>query len=303
MPGTTDIGNHGDDQVTTVALPFSYTLYDQTFNAVNLSSNGNAQFTTLDTAFTNSCLPWLTHNYTIFPYWDDLFLVNAGFGIFTSVSGNPPNRIFNIEWRAQYFPGSGTANLELRLYEGQSRFDVIYGTVTNANTSATAGVQKNDTAFDQYFCNGSGGQATGGQSYILTPCGTPTPTPTATATATPTPTATATATPTATVPPSPTPTATATATPTPTPTPGQITLHARGYKIHGLQTVDLFWNGVTSANVDIYRNGVLITTVPNDGGAYTDHINRTGRGTYTYRVCEAGTGNCSNQVTVRFGGG
>src|SRR5213079_2105159 len=242
VPGTTDIGNHGDDQVTTVALPFSYTLYDQTFNAVNLSSNGNAQFTTLDTAFTNSCLPWLTHNYTIFPYWDDLFLVNAGFGIFTSVSGNPPNRIFNIEWRAQYFPGSGTANLELRLYEGQSRFDVIYGTVTNANTSATAGVQKNDTAFDQYFCNGSGGQATGGQSYILTPCGTPTPTPTATATATPTPTATATA----------TPTATATATPTPTPTPGQITLHARGYKIHGLQTVDLFWNGVTSANVDIY---------------------------------------------------
>jgi hypothetical protein len=171
VPGTTDIGNHGDDQVTTVALPFSYTLYDQTFNAVNLSSNGNAQFTTLDTAFTNQCLPWLTHNYTIFPYWDDLFLVNAGFGIFTSISGNPPNRIFNIEWRAQYFPGSGTANLELRLYEGQTRFDVIYGTVTNANTSATAGVQKNDTAFDQYFCDGSGGQATGGQSYILTPCG------------------------------------------------------------------------------------------------------------------------------------
>src|SRR5206468_2958066 len=54
-PRTVDIGNHGDDQVTTVALPFPYTLYDQTFNSVNLSSNGNAQFTTLDTAFTNSC--------------------------------------------------------------------------------------------------------------------------------------------------------------------------------------------------------------------------------------------------------
>ena len=26
VPGTTDTGNHGDDQVTTVALPFSYTL-------------------------------------------------------------------------------------------------------------------------------------------------------------------------------------------------------------------------------------------------------------------------------------
>ena len=127
MPGTTDIGNHGDDMVTTIALPFPYTLYDQTFNSINLSSNGNAQFMTTDTTFTNVCLPWAAHNYTIFPYWDDLYLVNSGFGIFTSISGTSPNRIFNIEWRAQYFPGSGNAKFELRLYEGQSRFDVIYG--------------------------------------------------------------------------------------------------------------------------------------------------------------------------------
>jgi thermitase len=83
----------------------------------------------------------------------------------------------------------------------------------------------------------------------------------------------------------------------------QITLHARGYKVHGLQTVDLFWSGPSSGFIDIYRNGVLIATVPNQGGFYTDHINRNGRGTYTYRVCIAGTQNCSNQVTVTFGGG
>ena len=215
VPGTTDIGNHGDDTVTTIALPFSYSLYDQTFTSINLSSNGNAQFTTTDTTFTNQCLPWTTHNYTIYPYWDDLYLVNSGFGIFTSISGTAPNRIFNIEWRAQYFPGSGSAGFELRLYEGQTRFDVIYGTVTNANTSATAGVQKNDTAFDQYFCNGAGMPATGGQSYILTPCTSPTPTPTGTP---PTPTATPTASPTPTAPATATPTAPATATPTASPT-------------------------------------------------------------------------------------
>ena len=125
-------------------------------------------------------------------------------------------------------------------------------------------------------------------------CGTPTPTPTATFT--PTPTATATFTP--------TPTATFTPTPTPTPTPlAHITLHARGYKVHGLQTVDLFWSGLSSGAVDIYRNGTLIITVPAQSGFYTDHINRNGRGTYTYRVCETGNGNCSNQVTVTFGSG
>ncbi len=81
VPGTTDTGNHGDDTVVPVALPFSYSLYDQTFTTINLSSNGNAQFVTTDTTFSNQCLPWTTHNYTIFPYWDDLYLVNSGFGI------------------------------------------------------------------------------------------------------------------------------------------------------------------------------------------------------------------------------
>jgi hypothetical protein len=215
VPGDTDIGNHCDDCTTTVALPFPYTLYDQTFNSVNLSSNGNAQFTTSDATFTNQCLPWLSHNYTIYPYWDDQYTILAGFGIFTSVSGSAPDRVFNIEFRNQYFPGTGNAHYELRLYENQTRFDVIYDIVDNGNTSATAGVQKDDVAFDQYFCDGSGAPATGAQSYTLQTCGTPTPTPTATATATPsaTPTATATVTPSA------TPTATATVTPSVTPTP------------------------------------------------------------------------------------
>src|SRR5262245_7462705 len=41
VAGTTDIGNHGDDVVTNVTLPFTYTLYDQVYSTVNVSSNGN----------------------------------------------------------------------------------------------------------------------------------------------------------------------------------------------------------------------------------------------------------------------
>ena len=217
VPGTVDI--HCDDCIITIPLPFSFTLYDQTFTSVNLSSNGNAQFVTNSTAYINECLPSPTINsYAIFPYWDDLYTVNPGYGIFTSISGTTPNRIFNIEWRAQYFPGTGSANFELRLYEGQTGFDVIYGTVTNGNLSATAGVQRDNTCFTQYFCNGSGGPPTG---WTTRGAGTPTPTstPTPTATATATPTATATATPTATHTPTVTPTSTPTSTATPTATP------------------------------------------------------------------------------------
>ena len=123
------------------------------------------------------------------------------------------------------------------------------------------------------------------------PAATPTPTATATATATPTSTPTPT--------PRPSPTPTATVTPTATPTPGQITLTARGYKVHGRQRVDLAWSGATSSKVDIYRNGTRIVTVPNNG-AYTDSPGGRGHDTYTYQVCNAGTQTCSNQATVRF---
>jgi hypothetical protein len=112
--------------------------------------------------------------------------------------------------------------------------------------------------------------------------------------ATPTPTPTPTATPTAT--PTPTPTV------TPTPTPSGITLSAHGRRVQGRHTVDLSWSPVTSPNIDIYRDGVVIATVPNTG-SYKDFIGvRGGNVRYTYKVCEAGTQNCSNEVVVRFGG-
>jgi serine protease len=69
--------------------------------------------------------------------------------------------------------------------------------------------------------------------------------------------------------------------------------------VQGRQTVDLSWIGATSSSVDIYRNGVVIVNVPNNG-FYTDQPNGRGHASYTYKVCEAGTSNCSNQVTVTF---
>jgi len=95
---------------------------------------------------------------------------------------------------------------------------------------------------------------------------------------------------------------TPTPTPTATPTPGPITLSASGRKVGGVNTADLSWSPVTSTNIDVYRNGVVVATVPNTG-AYTDSTGAHGRATYTYRVCEAGTQTCSNDATVSFGGG
>src|SRR5947209_2004291 len=78
VPGTTDIGNHGDDTVTAISLPFPVTFYGQTFTSGNASSNGNLQFTTTNTTFNNTCLPDAGFGASIMPYWDDLYLVNSG---------------------------------------------------------------------------------------------------------------------------------------------------------------------------------------------------------------------------------
>jgi hypothetical protein len=78
-----------------------------------------------------------------------------------------------------------------------------------------------------------------------------------------------------------------------------MSLTVDGYKIKGNHTADLLWSGANSADVDIIRNGVIIVTTSNDG-FYTDNIGSKGGATYTFQVCEAGTTNCSAEVTIIF---
>lgn len=84
-----------------------------------------------------------------------------------------------------------------------------------------------------------------------------------------------------------------------------ITLEGNGYKVKGKMTVDLTWAGATSTSVDIWRkdgsagsfNKIIVTE--NDG-AHTDNTNYVGGGTLTYKLCEAGSSTCSDEVAVVF---
>ncbi|HUS17063.1 MAG TPA: kelch repeat-containing protein, partial [Chloroflexia bacterium] len=209
VPGTTDIGNHTDDGATFIALPFSYTLYDQAFAGVNAGSNGHLTFGTINNAFNPTCIPVAGATYAIGPYWTDqctgaCFNVTCtGCGIFTSVSGVAPNRIFNIEYRTAYYNSGGNGvplNYEVRLYEGQTYYDVIYGNIPATFTPPAArnlsvGVQRTNTSqWTLEGCDPTGGAAppvSTGQLYrytLTTACTTPTTTAVAgTATRTPAP--------------------------------------------------------------------------------------------------------------------
>jgi hypothetical protein len=163
VPGTTDTTNHADDQTTSITLPFAVSLYGTGFTTVNASSNGNLQFASNSNAYTNECLnapPAQITGVAMFPHWDDL-MTNVG-GIYTSTSGVTPNRVFNIEWRAGYYPDTTvTLGFEVRLYEDNSHFEFIYGAVPNTGSSATVGVEgPTSAAFNQFEC-GTGGLSSG----------------------------------------------------------------------------------------------------------------------------------------------
>ena len=112
-----DTGNHCDDCTTPISLPFPVYVYGTPYTSAYVDSDGTLQFESPTSLFSNSCLPGVSHGRTMFPYWDDLFTSNAGYGIYTSTTGSAPNRVFHIEWRAQYYPGNGTANFEFSYNE------------------------------------------------------------------------------------------------------------------------------------------------------------------------------------------
>ncbi|MGD8276986.1 MAG: hypothetical protein PVH00_03120 [Gemmatimonadota bacterium] len=55
---------------------------------------------------------------------------------------------------------------------------------------------------------------------------------------------------------------------------------------------DLTWTGVVGDRVDVFRNGKLLTTVPNSG-SHTDRIPRDVPSPYRYKVCDRKTAVCS----------
>jgi len=78
---------------------------------------------------------------------------------------------------------------------------------------------------------------------------------------------------------------------------GGFSLNASGFKVKGVQNVQLTWTGA-SGIVDIYRNGVIIGT--DNASPYTYSLGVKGPGSYVYKVCNTGTAVCSNEASVIF---
>ncbi len=167
VPGTTDIGNHCDDCSTQINLPFPVRFYDRVYTSAYVNSNGFLAFDDPGSGCCGHCIPVPYFSNIISAEASDLYTGDAalGEGIFTSVSGSAPNRIFNVEWRAAFCCGSGqpTEHFEIRLYENQNRTDIVYGTTSatlpaevlskSANLPSGSGFFGIGTQLDNGLCN------------------------------------------------------------------------------------------------------------------------------------------------------
>ncbi len=84
--------------------------------------------------------------------------------------------------------------------------------------------------------------------------------------------------------------------PEPAPAPAALTAD-KGTKGKN-SVVDLAWTS-GGGSVDVYVNGAIGATVANSG-SYTDNLGKNPSGTYTYKVCNAGTSDCSNNASVVY---
>lgn len=83
-------------------------------------------------------------------------------------------------------------------------------------------------------------------------------------------------------------------------TPPDLTLSAVIVKVRSVKYADVTWSGAGSGDVDIYKGGLILETVPN----VSPYTYRDGplpkTGTLIYKVCEAGTSTCSAPYTLTY---
>jgi hypothetical protein len=147
----------GDDAVSTVTLPFTFSFHGGAYTTAKVDTNGVLSFGASAGANTwaNGPIPrpaW--PNSVIAPFWDDL-TIDASASVRTQLSGTAPNRTFTVEWRNAKLNAAPTdrVTVEAILYE-DGRISFQYGTATTAaqqGSGATIGLENSSGSLARQY--------------------------------------------------------------------------------------------------------------------------------------------------------
>jgi subtilisin-like proprotein convertase family protein len=169
-----------DDGILTVPIGFAFPFYGVDHDSVRICTNGNIQFSTSVTDWTNTCLPSNTiPGPAIFPYWDDLNEDYGGNG--TTGDNTIAIRSFT-DYTVIEFDSIGhccvdgtSLKFEAILYTS-GRIKLQYNHIVRGldflNTQ-TVGIQQNSTGASlQYVCDATGIQPLDGLAVLFYTSGT-----------------------------------------------------------------------------------------------------------------------------------
>lgn len=153
-----------DDAVNTIPIGFTFPFYGSNFDTVTVSTNGNLQFASRGTTFSNVCLPTTIFNGpTMFVFWDDLHQDYGGIpGGANTIGYRTFDDYMVVEWDSVGHCCSAGSSYKFEVIfwaDGRIKYqysDIVFG--TNAN-SQTIGIQQSGTGTSlQYDCNAVGPQ-------------------------------------------------------------------------------------------------------------------------------------------------
>src|SRR4029079_4757677 len=153
----------GDDEATSVALPFPYSHYGQRYSTAYVSTNGTLNFLAPSAEFDNTVVPNpATPNAAVTPFGDDLNDDGAA-SVRTGTFGPVGDRRFVVEWRDATFYGDANRRVTVQavLYEraGEAvrlQYRGIDPGTVETGTSATVGIENagGDAAVQASFGSG-----------------------------------------------------------------------------------------------------------------------------------------------------
>lgn len=162
MPGDTLSPLVGDDDTSTIPLPFTFNYYGTNYTNITISTNGNAHFGPPNPSYVSMCLPSSSAiSGLVAGFWDDLYVGPGGAGnIYTKVDVDAVTGlgIFVIEWRDVGFccgMPPDRITLEIILYEGSNAITFQYNGLIGRGDGrlATIGIQNlGGTDGLQYSC-------------------------------------------------------------------------------------------------------------------------------------------------------
>ncbi|MCX4827888.1 S8 family serine peptidase [Streptomyces sp. NBC_01016] len=144
IAGSKKVALTGDEDATTISLPFSVKHYGVPYSTTSITTDGMVNFLAPRVGdYANTALPTLYNpNGFIAPLWDDLVLDKKS-SVQTATTGTKGSRKFAIVWNKAAY-GNGTsdrATFEVVFDEATGSVTLQYQSVPDKGAGATVGIQ------------------------------------------------------------------------------------------------------------------------------------------------------------------